>query len=48
MKLLKLRFKKIKYSWFLSMGGYSYTTNEYECVMEGNTSFSHLANCEGS
>ena len=48
MKLNKLMFKKVKYGSVVAMGGYSLLSNEWECVQEGNVSYSYTQGCEGS
>lgn len=41
MKLKKLKFKKVKYGSVLLMGGWSYSSNEQECIDEGNVGYGY-------
>lgn len=43
MKLKKLKFKKVKYTYILSMGyKYAWTSNDAECVADGNVGYNSL------
>lgn len=43
MKLNKLKFKKVKYGCVISMGGYSYISNDAMCMEEGNPSYNYTS-----
>ena len=45
MKLNKLKFKRVKYSYYVSMGGYTHIANDAICVEEGNPSYRQIDGC---